>query len=276
MTPAPLLPAAAATRLDAVVVLDVRDAAAFHAGHLEGSGHLPASELDERRNELPPKDRSVLVVAASPAEARSAAARLAGRGHPAIWWLDGTLAELAGGRASRAPAARLWRPARFLEEMLPRLPRGRAADLASGAGREAVHLALHGFDVEAWDRDPEALRWAAALAERSGVAIRTVAADLEAADPGLPPSAYALIVCFRFLHRPLFPHIVRALAPGGMLVYETYRVGQEKYGKPRRPRFLLEDGELPRAFAALEILVHQEPTPPGGPITARLLARKPS
>jgi SAM-dependent methyltransferase len=168
----------------------------------------------------------------------------------------------------------LWRPAPFLEEVLPQLPRGRAADLAAGSGREAVFLAMHGFEVEAWETAPEALDRATALAARHGVAIAPVACDLEAGAPPLPDERYRLIVCFRFLHRPLFPAMIRALAPGGHLVYETYRVGQERFGRPRRPQFLLEPGELARGFGELEILRYEEPDPLEGPFTARLLARK--
>ncbi|MEK7331676.1 MAG: hypothetical protein AAB113_12845, partial [Candidatus Eisenbacteria bacterium] len=80
---------------------------------------------------------------------------------------------------------------------------------------------------------------------------------------------------FRFLHRPLFPHIERALAPGGWLVYETFRRGQERFGRPTHPRFLLNEGELSSAFPSLAVEDYTEPDPEGGPVTARLLARKP-
>jgi hypothetical protein len=84
-------------------------------------------------------------------------------------------------------------------------------------------------------------------------------------------------MCFRFLHRPLFPAMARALRPGGHLVYETYRVGQERFGRPKRPQFLLEPGELAAAFAGLglEVIRSQEPDPAAGPITSRLWARRP-
>jgi len=93
--------------------------------------------------------------------------------------------------------------------------------------------------------------------------------------PALPEAAYALVTCFRYLHRPLFPVMAAALAPGGHLVVETYRDGQQQFGKPKRPRFLLRPGELREAFAALELIRYDEPSPPGGPWTARLLARRP-
>src|SRR4029079_9234257 len=99
------------------------------------------------------------------------------------------------------------------------IPRGPAADLAAGAGREAVFLALAGFTVEAWDEAPEALARASDHARREGVPLATRIADLEARSFTLPASSYALVTCFRFLHRPLFPVMAAALAPGGHLVY---------------------------------------------------------
>ena len=163
--------------------------------------------------------------------------------------------------------------------MLAALPPGRgptALDVACGAGRDAVFLAGHGFAVEARDHAPEALERARALAGREGVALRTVVCDLERA--GLPPPErpFDLVVCFRFLHRPLFPWIEAAVAPGGWLVYETYRDGQERFGRPRRAHFLLRPGELAGAFPALETVRYEEPDPPQGPVTARLLARRPT
>jgi tellurite methyltransferase len=264
-------------------VLDVRDAAAFAAGHLAGCGHLPLAELRERRAELPPRGTPILVVAARGPEAAEAAAAIEAMGYAGVAFLDGPLAELPGGLADRGPAARLWRPARFLEEVLPGLlaalprPAGSAPaalDVACGAGRDAVFLATQGFVVEARDHAPEALERARALAGREGVALRTVACDLERPELS-DPGRFDLVVCFRFLHRPLFPWMERAVAPGGWLVYETYRAGQERYGRPRRAHFMLQPGELARAFPALEAVRYEEPEPPGGPVTARLLARRP-
>ena len=274
------------------VRLDVRDDAAFAAGHAPGSGHLPRREFAARRAELPPRECPVLVLADQPDEAAAAARELEARGFLDVAWLGQPLAEVAEGRSERGPAARLWRPASFLAEVLPgvRAALGpgahAAADLAAGSGREAVHLALAGFEVEAWDHAPEALGRAAELARRCGVAIHARLADLAApggagsgaahgADTPLPAGRYALITVFRFLARALFPAIERALAPGGWLVYETYRAGQERFGRPRSARFLLRAGELSSAFPTLSVVRYEEPAPAGGPLTARLLARKP-
>jgi len=278
----PLAPPQAQPGAAGRAVLDVRDGDACARGHLAGSGHLPRAELHARRAELPPRGTPIIVVAARGPEAAEAAAAIEAMGYAGVAFLDGPLAEMPGGLADRGPAARLWRPARFLEEVLPGLraalpPAGGAPpalDVACGAGRDAVFLATQGFAVEARDHAPEALERARALADREGVALRTVACDLER--PELPdPGRFDLVVCFRFLHRPLFPWMERAVAPGGWLVYETYRAGQERYGRPRRAHFMLQPGELARTFPALETVRYEEPEPPGGPVTARLLARRP-
>jgi SAM-dependent methyltransferase len=253
----------------------VRDAAAFVAGHAAGAANLPLAEWAARRHEWPPPDTALVVIADAADDARDATTRLAGAGYVHAAWLDAPWPAL-GAVVEPGAGARLWRAAAWLEELLPALPRGRALDLACGSGRDAVVLALAGFTVDAWDRDADAVARAGALARRHGVALATRAVDLEAVPPpALPAAAYALVTCFRYLHRPLFPAMAAALAPGGHLVVETYREGQQRFGKPKRPRFLLRPGELRSAFPVLEVLQYAEPSPDGGPWTARLLARRP-
>jgi rhodanese-related sulfurtransferase len=265
-------------RRSGIAILDVREEPEFAAGHLATSGNIPRAALVERRTELPPRDAYVLVVARSAAEARETAAAVESLGYPHVSWLDAPVTEMTG-CVDRDPAARLWKPAPFLEQILPRLldtvSGGRVLDLAAGAGREAVFLALHGFVVEAVDNDRGILARAEALAARNGVAIRGMVRNLERQDAALGEAAYEVITVFRFLHRPLFPAIAAALAPGGFLVYETYRRGQERFGRPKHPRFLLDDGELSFAFPGLTVEQYEEPGPEEGPITARLLARRP-
>jgi SAM-dependent methyltransferase len=117
-------------------------------------------------------------------------------------------------------------------------PGGRVLDLASGQGRHARWLAGSGFEVLAVDRDAEAL---AALP----ASIATRHADLEQGDwPLASLSPFDAIIVTNYLHRPLWPHLFSALAPGGVLVYETFAAGNGSVGKPSNPAFLLQPGEL--------------------------------
>lgn len=133
-------------------------------------------------------------------------------------------------------------------------PRGRVLDIASGTGRHARWLAARGHAVDAVDRDPQAL---AALASVRGVTTRC--ADLENALWPFERGAYAGVIVTNYLHRPLFPHLLAALAPGGVLVYETFAVGNECYGRPSNPAFLLEHGELLEAVRGrLRVVAYED------------------
>jgi tellurite methyltransferase len=274
-----LTPAAIPWAASRFALLDTRSNEAFTGGHFRGSGHVPVAELTLRRSELPPRETAVLVLAEDGDQAAVAAACLEALGYSRIAWLDGRLDAVAHGLDDRSPPARLWRPSPFLEEALPLLPPPAEGvsvlDLAAGAGREAVFLALHGYRVEAWDHDRDVLGRAAELARRHGVKIETVPKNLEWRHPYVPLATYQVVMTFRFLHRPLMPHIAAAVTPGGWVIYETFLRGQEKFGRPRHPRFLLDPGELPRHFPEFVIERYEERTPPHGPWLARLLAHKP-
>ena len=118
-------------------------------------------------------------------------------------------------------------------------PRGAALDLACGSGRHSRFLARLGFQVCAVDRDPRALD---ALGGVTGVTGRH--ADLENGAWPLDGLQFDGIVVTNYLHRPLFPRILDALAPDGVLIYETFAAGNERFGKPSNPEFLLQPGEL--------------------------------
>lgn len=125
-------------------------------------------------------------------------------------------------------------------------PGGTVLDLACGGGRNARWLARQGFVVEAVDRNTQALSGLAGIA-----GIHATAADLEAGDwPYLARQFDAIVVC-RYLHRPLLPVIATALNPGGVLIYETFMVGNERFGKPSNPDFLLHENELMAAYSPL-------------------------
>ena len=135
---------------------------------------------------------------------------------------------------------------------------GDSLDLACGSGRNAIWLAEQGFRTLAVDRDAAAIASLNEEASRRGVSIQTAIVDLENGQPFLAPVSFDLVVVVHYLHRPLFPSIVSALRPGGVLVYETFTRAQAARGKPTNPAFLLEEGELLRLVQPLEILASRE------------------
>jgi len=117
---------------------------------------------------------------------------------------------------------------------------GAVLDVASGAGRHARFFASQGHPVTAIDRDAAALD---ALADEP--LVTPVVADIENAPWPLPAEAkFAAVIVTNYLHRPLFARLIESLAPGGVLVYETFAQGNERVGKPSNPAFLLAPGEL--------------------------------
>ncbi|MHB8667942.1 MAG: class I SAM-dependent methyltransferase [Burkholderiales bacterium] len=118
-------------------------------------------------------------------------------------------------------------------------PGGAVLDLACGNGRHARHLAGLGYQVEAVDRDSTAL---AALAGIAGVTTRCV--DLEGAPWPYAAGSFDGIVVTNYLHRPRAADLLLALRPDGVLIYETFALGNENFGRPSNPEFLLRPHEL--------------------------------
>ena len=141
-------------------------------------------------------------------------------------------------------------PAPPLPDAVSGLPAGRALDLACGAGRHAVWLALRGWRVDAVDGSETAISLLLANAELAGCRDRIEAhvADLEADPPGFPiaPEAYDLIVDCYFLHRPLFAAIREGVRPGGLFVAALHLPAP---GAGRGHGFVLRPGELERMVA---------------------------
>jgi SAM-dependent methyltransferase len=123
-------------------------------------------------------------------------------------------------------------------------PAGHVLDYACGSGRHARWLARVGFDVEAVDRDPEAL---GRLAGEGRVSTRL--ADLEDGPWPYAEATFDAVVVTNYLFRPRFDAMLACLRPGGVLIYETFMLGHERYGRPSNPAFLLRPGELLQRLA---------------------------
>ena len=116
-------------------------------------------------------------------------------------------------------------------------PNSTVLDVACGAGRHLRYLAALGHRVTGVDRNPEAV----AMAQASGLVI---CADIENGPWPFAGQTFGCVVVTNYLWRPLLPTLVASVAPGGVLIYETFMSGNERFGKPSNPEFLLRPGEL--------------------------------
>jgi dihydroneopterin aldolase len=180
------------------------------------------------------------------------------------------------------------KPASFLLESSRLLKKGTILDLAAGRGRNALYLAGLGFSVDAIDRDKQALRELADRGKERGLTHLSVhPIDLET-EPSRTSAfnseqyheRYDGVLVFFYLYRPLFPAIIKALKPGGVLVYETFLIdNHEHYQHPRRTEFCLAHNELLQLTQGLRVLYYEEGRQEGTmdndtSFTARLVAQK--
>ena len=121
-------------------------------------------------------------------------------------------------------------------------------DVACGEGRHALYFAERGFEVVGVDREPQRIP-----------GVEFVQADLEGGMPWpFVGRRFAAVVVANYLHRPLFAQIAQSLEEGGVLLYETFMLGNERFGRPSNPNFLLRPGELLEAFAALTVVAFEQ------------------
>jgi len=134
-------------------------------------------------------------------------------------------------------------------------PGGTVLDLACGSGRHTRYLLDRFHPVVALDRDISGL-----AARKSESGLEAIEADLEDGNPWpLAGRRFAGVVVTSYLYRPLFPALVAAVAEGGTLIYETFAVGNERFGRPSNPAFLLRPGELLDAVrGALRVVAYED------------------
>ena len=157
-------------------------------------------------------------------------------------------------------------PSPWVLRWAPLVARGPLLDVACGDGRHARLFVARGIEVVAVDRDPQSIP-----------GVRFVQADLEEREWPFPNERFAAIVVTNYLHRPLLPILASSLEPDGILIYETFMAGNERYGKPSNPRFLLQPGELLQAFGApLRVLAFEQGriTAPKAAVIQRLCAAR--
>ena len=139
-------------------------------------------------------------------------------------------------------------PSAWVARWAPLITHGTVLDVACGSGRHVKFFLGRNLNVVAVDRRVQVMPGA-----------RFIRADLEGANPWpLPGERFEGIVVTNYLHRPLFPRLIESLSPGGVLVYETFMSGNERFGKPSNPAFLLRPGELLEAFKDLTVMGFEE------------------
>ena len=147
-------------------------------------------------------------------------------------------------------------PSSWVTRFADRIPvGGPVLDLATGGGRHGRHLLARGHPVTAVDIDVTGLD---DIAGTPGLEI--IAADLEAGPWPLAGRRFDGVVVANYLWRPILPDVVAAVAPGGALIYETFALGNEKFGKPSNPDFLLRPGELLAAVRGVLTVIAYELT----------------
>lgn len=141
--------------------------------------------------------------------------------------------------------------------------RGRVLDVACGGGRHARYFATQGHPVDAVDRDLAGFVDIPAL-------VSALEANLEVGPWPYAGIAFAGVVVTNYLHRPLLATLVDSVASGGIFIYETFAAGNEKYGRPSRPDFLLQPGELLEAVRGQLQVVAFEDTVVDSPKPAKV------
>jgi SAM-dependent methyltransferase len=138
-------------------------------------------------------------------------------------------------------------PSEWVRRWSELVTRGPVLDIAAGAGRHSILFAERGLEVVAVDREPQTIP-----------GVRFMQADLEASAWPFAGQRFAAIIVTNYLHRPLFPAIEAALEEEGIVIYETFMVGNEKFGRPSNPAFLLQPGELLQAFRGLTPMAFEQ------------------
>jgi tellurite methyltransferase len=151
-------------------------------------------------------------------------------------------------------------PSRFLQKIIDSdhwtISPGKALDVATGKGRNALFLATRGFQVTAIDISGVGLEEGRKRARDNSLSIDWQQADLE--NLRLTPAEYDLIVNINYLQRSLISRIKSALRPGGHVIFETYLIDQQAAGHPKNPDYLLDHNELLDHFRDFRVLLYRE------------------
>ncbi|MEA2552482.1 MAG: hypothetical protein QOJ65_658 [Fimbriimonadaceae bacterium] len=250
--------------------LDPRLSADAADNPIANSVNIPLEEFASRTAELPPKHETIQVAGPEDLTERT------------VQWLadHGRKAASASNyvHTEHHQNARLWAPNPWLETVLPNLKPGAALDLGSGAGREAVYMAAHGWHVTAVDNLPECATRGRDLAARYLEPQPLSCVDWQTADvlnPAYDPDrSFDLVTCFFFFDRDLVARAIEWLAPGGSIVIEAFTTKhQEREGKPASAERVVNLGGLPDLLREMQVVQYDEGDHDHGH-TARIWARR--
>ena len=159
-------------------------------------------------------------------------------------------------------------PSRWVQRWAPLIkPRGTVLDVACGSGRHLRWLHSQGFAVTGVDRD-------AAATEPLHSLGRVIVADIENAAWPFEGETFDAVIVTNYLWRPLLSTIVASVAVGGVLIYETFAAGNQAFGKPSNPNFLLHSGELLWACATLHVVAYEDGLQGGPPRRVQRIAAR--
>ena len=171
-------------------------------------------------------------------------------------------------------------PAFVLTEYADLIPdTGRALDIATGKGINAMFLAAHGLEVDAWDISEVAIDSLTAASREEQLSIRPLAIDIKASS--FPHESYDVVINCHYLDRGITDAIVSSLRPGGLVLFQTFTADKTLAIGPKNPGFLLQNNELPRLFQKLDQLVYRDDSDasdPDHPLAGRacFIGRKPT
>jgi 2-polyprenyl-3-methyl-5-hydroxy-6-metoxy-1,4-benzoquinol methylase len=147
--------------------------------------------------------------------------------------------------------------AEVLTEHVHLLPKsGAALDLACGLGSNAIFLANHGLDTQAWDISEVVIQKLQTHSQENNLGITCETRDVEKHPPA--PSSFDVICISYYLERELSASIIRALKPNGLLFYQTFTKEKVSDFGPSNPNYRLQENELLKLFSPLHVLAYQE------------------
>ncbi len=278
-------------------IIDLRSKAQFYERHLKYSCNIESASLESRLHELP-ESRQIVSIVGGESDLLFARNFLTNKGYKILFQIEATsffkryneVDWFDSGNASQ----RLWKPSlvvkifkeRYVQFISPhkntQIKVLNGIDLACGAGRDSIFMALDGWDMTAVDYIPSALLRVNSLAENNQCKVKTIELDLEKVkltdyESPFPPAwqgSYDLVIVSRYLHRPLLKYIDRLLKPSGFIVYQTFLEGCERFGSPKNPRYLLKQGELASTFSGYKIFYDQLERLSDGRPTNAFIAQK--